>query len=249
MSDYISDEEQMNRFSEWWNEHGTSLLIAVGLAIASIVGWNFYSDNRQQNIEASTALYAEYVDAAAEAKAAIAQRIKAEFPGTSVHSLVALDEAKKAADDENLDAAIQALVEARDAAPDALLAELAMIRLAKVQYAQGNAAKALQTLQGIRNLGYQSWALELTGDIYLAEGNTEQAFAAYTSALDSLKGDANRPLLEIKRDNAAPADGEFTVFSQPLNQALKRARETLATDESAPEEEDNHDEEHTRSPE
>ena len=236
MSEYISDEEQMNRFSEWWNEHGTSLLIAVGLAIASIVGWNFYSDNRQQNIEASTALYAEYVDAAAEAKAAIAQRIKAEFPGTSVHSLVALDEAKKAADDENLDAAIQALVEARDAAPDALLAELAMIRLAKVQYAQGNAAKALQTLQGIRNLGYQSWALELTGDIYLAEGNTEQAFAAYTSALDSLKGDTNRPLLEIKRDNAAPADGEFTVFSQPLNQALKRARETLATDESAPEE-------------
>ena len=236
MSEYISDEEQMNRFSEWWNEHGASLLIAVGLAIASIVGWNFYSDNRQQNIEASTALYAEYVDAAAEAKAAIAQRIKAEFPGTSVHSLVALDEAKKAADDENLDAAIQALVEARDAAPDALLAELAMIRLAKVQYAQGNAAKALQTLQGIRNLGYQSWALELTGDIYLAEGNTEQAFAAYTSALDSLKGDANRPLLEIKRDNAAPADGEFTVFSQPLNQALKRARETLATDESAPEE-------------
>ena len=236
MSEYINDEEQMNRFSEWWNEHGTSLLIAVGLAIASIVGWNFYSDNRQQNIEASTALYAEYVDAAAEAKAAIAQRIKAEFPGTSVHSLVALDEAKKAADDENLDAAIQALVEARDAAPDALLAELAMIRLAKVQYAQGNAAKALQTLQGIRNLGYQSWALELTGDIYLAEGNTEQAFAAYTSALDSLKGDANRPLLEIKRDNAAPADGEFTVFSQPLNQALKRARETLATDESAPEE-------------
>ncbi|MEC8491565.1 MAG: tetratricopeptide repeat protein [Pseudomonadota bacterium] len=236
MSEYISDEEQMNRFSEWWNEHGTSLLIAVGLAIASIVGWNFYSDNRQQNIEASTALYAEYVDAAAEAKAAIAQRIKAEFPGTSVHSLVALDEAKKAADDENLDAAIQALVEARDAAPDALLAELAMIRLAKVQYAQGDAAKALQTLQGIRNLGYQSWALELTGDIYLAEGNTEQAFAAYTSALDSLKGDANRPLLEIKRDNAAPADGEFTVFSQPLNQALKRARETLATDESAQEE-------------
>ena len=236
MSEYISDEEQMNRFSEWWNEHGASLLIAVGLAIASIVGWNFYSDNRQQNIEASTALYAEYVDAAAEAKAAIAQRIKAEFPGTSVHSLVALDEAKKAADDENLDAAIQALVEARDAAPDALLAELAMIRLAKVQYAQGNAAKALQTLQGIRNLGYQSWALELTGDIYLAEGNTEQAFAAYTSALDSLKSDANRPLLEIKRDNAAPADGEFTVFSQPLNQALKRARETLATDESAPEE-------------
>ena len=233
MSEYISDEEQMNRFKEWWNEYGTLLLILVGLAIASIVGWNVYSDNRQQNIEASTSLYAEYVDATAEAKAAIAQQIKAEFPGTSVHSLVALDEAKKAADDENLAAAIQALVEARDAAPDALLAELAMIRLAKVQYAQGNSEEALQTLQSVRNRGYKSWALELTGDIYLAEGKSEQAFAAYSSALNGMEGDNNRPFLEIKLNNAAPADGEFTVFSQPLNQALKRARETLATDESA----------------
>ena len=235
MSEYISDEEQMNRFSEWWNEHGTSLLIAVGLAIASIIGWNFYSDNRKQNIEASTALYAEYVDAAEEAKAAISQQIKTEFPGTSVHSLVALDEAKKASADENLAAAIKALVEARDAAPNALLSELAMIRLAKVQYARGNSGEALRTLQGIRNPGYQSWAFELTGDIYLAEGDSEQAFAAYTRAMDSLEVDANRPLLEIKLDNAAPADGEFTVFSQPLNQALKRARETLAKAESGPE--------------
>ena len=233
MSEYISDEEQMNRFKEWWNEYGISLLILVGLAITSIVGWNFYSDNRQQNIEASTALYAEYVDAAAEAKAVIAQQIKAEFPDTSVHSLVALDEAKKAADDENLAAAIQALVEARDAAPDALLAELAMIRLAKVQYAQGNTEEALQTLQSVRNRGYKSWALELTGDIYLAEGDSERAFAAYSSALNGTEDDSNRPFLEIKLNNAAPADGEFSVFSQPLNQALKQARETLATDESA----------------
>ena len=175
----MSDEEQINRFNEWWNENGTSLLVAVGLAIAGIVGWNFYSDSRQQSIEASTALYAQYVDATAEAKEALAEQIKTEFPSTSVRSLVALAEAKKAADEGDLAAASQALIEARDAAPDALLAELAMIRLAKVQYAQGDAQSALQTLQGIRNAGYRSWALELTGDIYLAEGQTEQAYAAH----------------------------------------------------------------------
>ena len=63
MSEYISDEEQMNRFNEWWKEHGTSLLIAVGVSIAAIVGWTVYSDQRQQTIEAGTAVYAEYVDA------------------------------------------------------------------------------------------------------------------------------------------------------------------------------------------
>ena len=233
MAEYMSDEEQINRLNEWWKENGMTLLVAVGLAIVGIVGWNIYSDSRQERTEASTALYAKYVDATAEGKETLAEQMKTEFPGTSVRSLVALAEAKKAADKGDLAAASQALIEARDAAPDALLAELAMIRLAKVQYAQGDAQSALQTLQGIRNAGYQSWALELTGDIYLGEGQTEQAYAAYSSAMDSLDGDTNRPLLEIKRDNAAPADGEFTVFAQPLDQALKRARETLATDEDA----------------
>ena len=68
MSEYLSDEEQMNRFNEWWNEHGTSLLIAVGISVAAIVGWNVYSDQRQQTIEAGTAVYAEYVDATEERK-------------------------------------------------------------------------------------------------------------------------------------------------------------------------------------
>jgi predicted negative regulator of RcsB-dependent stress response len=121
---------------------------------------------------------------------------------------------------------------ARVAASDALLADLASLRLARVQYALGEADAALQSLQSIRNEGYRSLALELTGDIYLAQGKTEQAYAAYTSALDS-SGDQTRPLLEIKRDNAAPSGGQFSVFAQPLEQALQDARKTLAADDAS----------------
>jgi predicted negative regulator of RcsB-dependent stress response len=224
----MSDEEQMNRFSEWWKDNGTSLLIAVGVAIASIIGWNVYSSQQQQTSEAGTAAYAEYMGASDEAqKSAAAARIRAEFANSSFHALVALADAKTAVSQGDFAAAESALIEAQNAAPDAMLKDLASLRLAKVQYGLGNADAALKSLQSIRNPGYRPWALELTGDIYLSEGQTEQAYEAYSSAIEAAGDEADRPLLEIKRNNAAPADGQFTVFAEPLDQALKEARETL----------------------
>jgi hypothetical protein len=35
----------------------------------------------------------------------------------------------------------------------------------------------------------------------------------------------------MKRDNAAPVNGVFATFAKPLDQALEKARETLAKDE------------------
>lgn len=224
----MSDEEQMNRFREWWKDNGTSLLIAVGVAVATIIGWNVYASQRQQTMQAGTAVYAEYVDAAdEEQRGAVAARIRAEFADSNFHALVALADAKTAVSEGDLAAAENALMEAQGAAPDAMLKDLASLRLAKVQYGLGNPDSALAALQSIRNAGYRPWALELTGDIYLAEGQTEQAFDAYSSAIEALGDEPGRPLLETKRDNAAPVDGQFSVFAEPLGQALKEARETL----------------------
>jgi predicted negative regulator of RcsB-dependent stress response len=230
----MSDEEQMNRFGEWWKDNGTSLLIAVGLAVTTIVGWNVYSSQQQQTMEAGTAVYAEYADATdEEQKSALAARIRAEFANSSFHALVALADAKTAVSQGDFAAAESALMEAQSAAPDDMLKDLASLRLAKVQYGLGNPDSALNALQSIRNPGYRPWALELIGDIYLAEGQTEQAFEAYSSAIEALGDEPARPLLEIKRDNAAPADGQFSVFAEPLDQALKEARETLDADTDA----------------
>lgn len=230
----MSDEEQMNRFGEWWKDNGTSLLIAVGLAVTTIVGWNVYSSQQQQTMEAGTAVYAEYADATdEEQKSALAARIRAEFANSSFHALVALADAKTAVSQGDFAAAESALMEAQSAAPGDMLKDLASLRLAKVQYGLGNPDSALNALQSIRNPGYRPWALELIGDIYLAEGQTEQAFEAYSSAIEALGDEPARPLLEIKRDNAAPADGQFSVFAEPLDQALKEARETLDADADA----------------
>ena len=42
MSDYLSDEEQVERLKSWWSENGTSLLASLLVAVLGIAGWNYY---------------------------------------------------------------------------------------------------------------------------------------------------------------------------------------------------------------
>ena len=94
-------------------------------------------------------------------KSAAAARIRAEFANSSFHALVALADAKTAVSQGDFAAAESALIEAQNAAPDAMLKDLASLRLAKVQYGLGNADAALKSLQSIRNPGYRLGRLNL----------------------------------------------------------------------------------------
>ena len=42
VSDYLSDEEQVERLKSWWSENGTFLLASVFVAVLGIAGWNYY---------------------------------------------------------------------------------------------------------------------------------------------------------------------------------------------------------------
>ena len=41
MSDYLSDEEQVERLKSSWSEHGTFLLASVLVAVLGIAGWYY----------------------------------------------------------------------------------------------------------------------------------------------------------------------------------------------------------------
>ena len=38
MSDYLSEEEQLERLQSWWKENGTMLLVGVAVVIGGFVG-------------------------------------------------------------------------------------------------------------------------------------------------------------------------------------------------------------------
>ena len=62
MSDYLSDEEQVERLKSWWSENGTSLLASVLVAVLGIAGWNYYGSYQEDAGEQSSEVFRQYLD-------------------------------------------------------------------------------------------------------------------------------------------------------------------------------------------
>jgi predicted negative regulator of RcsB-dependent stress response len=238
VSEFLSDEEQISRFKTWWDENGIQLLVCVGLAVAATVGWRLYDDANQKAMQLGSKAFAQYKQAEIQEREAIADRIKREFAGSSYHALVSMQQASEANREGDLQKTAALLEDAIAAAGRTVLADLARLRLAKVQFGLERTETALSTLRDISNEGYRSWALESQGDMYFALGDVEQAHTAYSAAYESMKEGDQRPLLQIKVENTAPTDGEFVAYTSDLDQALEAAESSLVQ-EAKPEKSEN----------
>ena len=97
-----------------------------------------------------------------------------------------LRRAALATEEARMSDAAEALSEAIEMVNDALLADLARIRLARVLQELDRSDDALAQLALVKNTGYRSWALEVQGDIYLATDQIESAHEAYSAAFEAL---------------------------------------------------------------
>ena len=53
MSDYLSDEEQVDRIKRWWSENGMIIVVGLVGAIIGVVGWNWYESRSEERSAAA----------------------------------------------------------------------------------------------------------------------------------------------------------------------------------------------------
>ncbi len=220
-----SDEEQIEAIKRWWDENGTSILVGVVLVVGGVLGFQGWQNHVRDTGEAAAAIYANLLEAtrldspfdehdeeSLQTAQFLASQLKNEYSGSSYAHFAALLMAKQAVEAGDLDAAGAELAWAMDDGVDESLRPVVVMRLARVQNAQGRQQDALKTLLSVEPGEHEPSWREVRGDIYLAMGDRELARESYEQALAALENPQSRPILQIKLNDlevpqvTAPAD-------------------------------------------
>lgn len=214
MSDMRTEEEQIEAIKKWWDENGKQTMVAVVLVIGGWLGFNSYQDSQLQTAQAASAVYQEMLtlsasegDADKGQRAVLLDRLKTEYSNTVYSQFAALFKAKDAVDAGDLALAEKELTDVVSNAKDSALQHTATVRLARVMIAAGKTDDALALLANDNVGAFEAEYQEVTGDAFVAKGDTDAARDAYSKAIvASQRIGANNPVLSMKLDDLAVAN-------------------------------------------
>ncbi len=212
-----SEEEQVEALKNWFKENGTSLVVGIVLALGGVFGYQSWQNSIRQSGEEASALFQDLMETAVIAPTEqldeerrstgkfITDQLKSDYEDSTYAHFAAMLMGKLAVEAGDLEGAESELRWILKHDADESVAVIARQRLARVLLAQDRAEEALDLLEGVDAGAHTSSYEEVKGDIYLKLGREGEARGAYQRAVDSIVGDAAKPILEMKlKDLAEP---------------------------------------------
>ena len=205
MADYLTDEEQAERLKQWWDKNGTSLVVALVVAVAVVVGWRYFQTYTSDRANAASEAFTGYVQAraAAEPVTDYLATLDNEHEGSSYHVFTLLYRAADQTQEQDWEEALALLERAVELADERNLKDNARYRAAKVLYELDRLEQCAAQLAEIRSSGLQAQVAELSGDLAVANDDPTAAREAYQTAVDAARRDPSNvwpgvELLELK---------------------------------------------------
>ena len=196
MADYLTDEEQAERLKAWWDNNGTSLLIALVVAIAVVVGWRYYQTYTTDRANAASEAFRSYLEARAQAEPVndYLETIDNEHEGSSYHVFTLFYRAADQVQEQDWEEALALLERAIELADERNLKDSARYRAAKVLYELDRLDRCTAQLAEITSPGLRAQVAELSGDVAFAQGDIGTAREAYQAAVDAARRDPRNVL-------------------------------------------------------
>lgn len=209
MSEYETEEQQIEALKKWWKENWTSLIVGVAVGVSALFGWRYYTE--QQNVHATQAsdMYMQIIqsvtlDKVDDKTEDLNNTLINNFSDTPYAALSSMLLARSEYEKGNTDAAIAQLELAVKHATDDQTKQIANLRLASLYIENKQFTDAEAALSRPHDDAYTAQYEELKGDLYHAQGETDKARSAYDNAI-SLQGASASRWLKLKRQNLGEA--------------------------------------------
>jgi predicted negative regulator of RcsB-dependent stress response len=212
MERYETEEQQVEAIKGFWKENGTAIIVGIGIGLAGLFGWQQYNDMVIEDKETQSIAFQSVLEGIDSEEGILkAEAFTKDNSDSGYALLTSLVAAQKAVENKDFDAAKLHLNMAVSNSPNVAIADLAKIRLARVESQLGDTAGALATLDSVQSISYNDQVKEVKGDIYVATNEFDKAKEAYDAVL--AEQPQNR-IVEMKLSNLNYAATEVAGVAQ-----------------------------------
>jgi predicted negative regulator of RcsB-dependent stress response len=208
LTDYLTEQEQIELLKNWIKQYSLVILAGVALAAIIITGWRYWQERQLRILTHASAIYDEMLAHRAQndqgGALVQAEKLYSRYPSTVYGQFSALMLARDALNKKNYVEAEKKLQWVIDRSKISAFRQIARIRLARLLIDERKPEVALKTLETVNDKSFSGLANEVRGDAYYAMKDNKKARSAYEKALTDLpNAEVVRPLLQMKYDNLA----------------------------------------------
>jgi predicted negative regulator of RcsB-dependent stress response len=210
VSEYLSEEEQVEALKKWWKENGLSVAGGAILGLAAVFGWQAWNQHQDQIAEQASARFEQMQLASKvghmESVVKQAEILMTEHADSGYAMFAGLLLAKVKQQEGDIVGARTQLEWVVSNGSDPSLQQIARLRLVRLLLAQGDVDGAAAALVGAPEDNFAGEIAALRGDIARAKNDFAGARKAYQEALEKGVGDTS--LVMMKIDDLAIVDAK-----------------------------------------
>lgn len=185
----LDEVERSEAVRRWLRQYGGALFAGVLAGIAILIGIQWWQEHRRSMREEAAMRFERFLEAEKARDQDRADQLAAELAQieNGVFTWLALQhQARRALESGRQEEALAHLKNAERVAPDAAMADLNRLRMARVLHGLGRNEEALALIARIRGSAWSGEVEELRGDILLALGRSGEASVAFERAQAAL---------------------------------------------------------------
>jgi predicted negative regulator of RcsB-dependent stress response len=206
LSEYLTEQEQIELIKNWLKQYGFSIIVSIMLALAAMSGFRYWQNRQITHAINASSLYDDMLGARAQNNPKDlkqnADKLLKKYPATVYSQMASMMLSRDHIVNKDYDKAKLALQSVMDLSKVPAYKEIARLRYARILITEKKPKEAIKLLATVDDINFVGLSDEIKGDAYRTMHDRENARLFYAKAIKQIpNSDRLRPLLQMKYDN------------------------------------------------